>query len=616
MKRWGIKKRKELKRTAKTALKKHYGLLVMLCLIAAILGTECTSSLTGVKAVVQEREEETTSITVTGTSGITQEFLDIVLNGVSKTADGSSEGNQETDLQESNQKKEAKGAILGRSRGVFAMLVNGITSGSFIVSLIVGIKSIIGSEEAAVAILIFLSLLIVLFVRLFVMNTYQVIFRRMYLEGRCYDKVGVQRTLFLLKVRKWGKASVTLFVRSVYETLWQLTIIGGIIKRYSYILVPYIVAENPDISANQAVTLSRKLMKGHKWECFVLELSFIGWSILGMLTMGLTDLFYANPYKFAVMGEFYVNLRELGKKNQIEHSELLCDDYLYIKPENAVLAKVYADAANAETRTVQVTDKLTGIRRIIADIFGLVFWNSKDEQQYEKTEAEKVRLAHDNEARSGLTYPTRLSPITEKAKRTWIGDLHYIRYYSLWSMVMLFFIMSFVGWLWEVSLHLISDGEFVNRGVMHGPWLPIYGTGSVLILLLLNKLRKKPALEFFAAVVLCGSIEYFISWQLEQTYNGMKWWDYTGYFLNLNGRICAEGLLTFGLGGMMIVYVLAPLLDNLIRRIPKKALIICCLILITIFTADHFYSDKHPNMGKGITDYQSKVIILEPLRRA
>ena len=111
----------------------------------------------------------------------------------------------------------------------------------------------------------------------------------------------------------------------------------------------------------------------------------------------------------------------------------------------------------------------------------------------------------------------------------------------------------------------------MNRGTLHGPWLPIYGTGGVIILILLKKLRKKPLFEFLAAMVLCGGLEYFSSWYLEKTHGGQRWWDYTGYFLNLNGRICAEGLLTFGLGGLAIVYLLAPALDNLLSRIDTRS---------------------------------------------
>ena len=150
-------------------------------------------------------------------------------------------------------------------------------------------------------------------------------------------------------------------------------------------------------------------------------------------------------------------------------------------------------------------------------------------------------------------------------------------------MILIFFTLSFAGWVWEVSLHLITDGEFANRGVMHGPWLPIYGCGSVMILLLLNKFRRKPAVEFVLAMLLCGCVEYFTSLFLESLHGGTRWWDYTGYFLNLQGRICAEGLLTFGIGGMAIVYVLVPFLDGLFRKLPVRALIITACILSAAF---------------------------------
>lgn len=110
-------------------------------------------------------------------------------------------------------------------------------------------------------------------------------------------------------------------------------------------------------------------------------------------------------------------------------------------------------------------------------------------------------------------------------------------------------------------------------------------------------------IEFFSTIVLCGGVEYFTSWFLEVTKDGQRWWDYSGYFLNLNGRICAEGLLVFGLGGMVIVYVAAPLLDNMVDKVPAKILVPVCVALTIVFAADQIYSFKHPNVGQGITDY-------------
>ena len=104
-----------------------------------------------------------------------------------------------------------------------------------------------------------------------------------------------------------------------------------------------------------------------------------------------------------------------------------------------------------------------------------------------------------------------------------------------------FFIYSFFGWVIEVILFLFQTKDFVNRGFLHLPILPIYGFGGVLILVLLKPFRKKQLYLFITGIILAGILEYSTSWFLE-TFKGMKWWDYTGYFLNLNGRICLEGL--------------------------------------------------------------------------
>ena len=122
-----------------------------------------------------------------------------------------------------------------------------------------------------------------------------------------------------------------------------------------------------------------------------------------------------------------------------------------------------------------------------------------------------------------------------------------------------------------------------------------------MILLLLKKLRTTPVKEFFSAVLLCGIIEYMTSWYLEITNDGMKWWDYSGYLLNLNGRVCAEGLIVFGIGAMFTVYFAAPMLDNIYRKIKMKYLVVITVVLIMAFVADNIYSYFHPNEGEGIT---------------
>lgn len=174
------------------------------------------------------------------------------------------------------------------------------------------------------------------------------------------------------------------------------------------------------------------------------------------------------------------------------------------------------------------------------------------------------------------------------------------RRYSLRSLILMFFIFSFGGWIWEVCLHAAQTGNFVNRGVLHGPWLPIYGTGAVAILVVLEKFRRKPLLQFLLSAALCGCVEYAAAYCLE-AFHGQKWWDYNGSFLNIQGRVCGEGLLLFGLGGMMIVYVLAPFLDTWIAGLKRSIVIPLCAVLILVMCADQYYSAVYPNVGKGIT---------------
>lgn len=103
---------------------------------------------------------------------------------------------------------------------------------------------------------------------------------------------------------------LTMLLRGVYLFLWFLLfIIPGIIKSYAYRMVPYILADNPDIGYNRAIELSNQMTDGQKFEIFVLDLSFIGWFILGLLLLGI-GTFFVNPYVDATNAELYLSLRE------------------------------------------------------------------------------------------------------------------------------------------------------------------------------------------------------------------------------------------------------------------------------------------------------------------
>ena len=589
--------RKELKKSGLKVLKKHYIIFILLCLIAAFLGSEFSNSISITKLEKQILPKDS-QVVNNAKADIQNKAVDTVEKNTGINVNKEAKSIKK-------EKKKYSNKILATKRGVFATLVNTVDSGSLYLTIVMAAKSMIGTSQASVIISIIISLIIFAFYWFFFVNVYKVLLRRLFLEGRVYDKVAIKDLLFLLRVKKWFKATRTMARVVLYEFLWGFTIVGGIIKRYSYFLVSYIVAENPDINGKDAIKLSSDMMYGHKMECFILDVSFIGWELLSMFTLGLSNLFFTDAYKVAVFSEYYVRVRKEAIDKNIKNTDLLCDKYLYEKADNKLLEDTYYKSLDSITYTKY---KPKNIKERIEDIFGINLSSKEKEEKYEKNRINELLVKSiDNEVKA-KSYPTKLYIIKGKEKRHRFEVVNYLRHYNIPSLILIFFIFTFVGWMWEVALHLLNDGVFVNRGIMHGPWLPIYGTGGVLVLIILNKFRDKPLLEFISIIIVCGIVEYFTSYYLEIAHNGEKWWDYSGYFLNLNGRICAEGLLVFGLGGMAAVYAIAPALDNLIKRINTKLVITISIILVTAFTIDNIYSSKHPNMGDGITHYKSSYI--------
>ncbi len=586
--------RKAWKKAAKGNFKRHYLLFVAVCLALAFLGAAYGHSLGALRAQIPGAETGNTGLLAAG-SGVADVAKAMMENRLGHAGEQARE-------KEAQYRRENKEGIFGRSRGVLAQFVNSVTSGNILVIAAKTLLSLFHSPHIAALILILASFLLALFWWVFFRNIAAVVAARLFLEGRVYADVPLRRFFFLRDVRCWFRAARTMLFMVCLQVLWSLTVVGGVIKRYSYYLVPYIVAENPKISAKEAVNLSRRMMDGHKWECFLLELSFFGWGLLGVATAGASEILFSNPYRSASLCEYYASLRGQAGEKRLEGAEWLNDTYLFEKADARQLEEAYPEEEILEAIAKAPTG-LHGTRRFLAEAFGIAITDSLEEQAWQRSEEAKLRAERIRDEKEGTAYPTRLSALAEKERRGAFDPegIHYIRHYSLLSLALMFFSFSAVGWIWEVSLHLISHGVFVNRGALLGPWLPIYGSGAVLILILLNGLRGKPAQEFLGIVALCGVVEYFTSFYLEKMRGGLRWWDYTGYLLNLNGRICAEGLLVFGMGGMAIVYLLAPRFDNLLRRIPKKIRVCLCILLVALFAADVAYSTVHPNMGAGIT---------------
>ena len=595
-----MKSRKELKKSGLKSLKKHYLIFVLLCLIAAFLGSEFSNSLSITKIEKQFWPSK---------NEVVNKVKSDVNNKVEEKIGKDTTASKKVDKIKKNTEKKYK-KMTSNKRGVFASVVNMVDSGSLYLTLVYAFKSMVGTSSVGILISVIISLVVFGVYWFFFVNIYKVLLRRLFLEGRVYEKVSLKKLLFLVRVKKWFKATRSMARLVIYETLWSLTIVGGIIKRYSYFLVPYIIAENPDIDGKTAIKMSRDMMNGHKMECFILDLSFIGWRIIGMITFGLFDLFFTEPYEVSTFAEYYANLRKIAKEKSIPNADLLCDKYLYEKADSKLLNDTYYKSLKDITYKEY---KPTTAKEKIEDVFGIVLSSEEEEKEYEKNKVNELKIKSIQLELKGKKYPDKLYIIKEKEKRKRFEVVNYLRHYRITSLILMFFIFAFVGWLWEVLLHLLNDGAFVNRGVLHGPWLPIYGAGGTLVLIFLNKFREKPVVEFISIIVVCGIVEYFTSYFLEITHNGEKWWDYSGYFLNLNGRICAEGLLIFGLAGMAAVYAIAPALDDIIKKINRKVVITISIVLVSIFVLDNIYSKAYPNMGDGITSYKNEIILYDKL---
>ena len=135
--------------------------------------------------------------------------------------------------------------------------------------------------------------------------------------------------MYPYKKKKGIKNSIILFIRDLKLILWSFTIVGVFIKYYEYLMIPYVLAENPNISKKDAFKLSKELMYGNKFNMFKIDLSLLGYKILGLFTFNLFNIFYTNVYKETLYSELYVSIRKI-KYNTLTNKELLNDKKLYI----------------------------------------------------------------------------------------------------------------------------------------------------------------------------------------------------------------------------------------------------------------------------------------------
>lgn len=375
--------------------------------------------------------------------------------------------------------------------------------------------------------------------QVFISNLLLIGEKRFFLENHNYSATKISKIFFLFKLRCLIGPAWIMFCRSLFQGLWYLTIIGGIIKHYEYILIPYILAENPKISRADAFRLSKQLMMHNKWKMFRLDLSFLGLKLLSILTLGFLDFVFVNPYVTGCRTELYLTLRRNYVLSRCPRYEQLNDPYLeHVPSEDELLISkaLYDDSQGPYTK----------ISYFAPGEYPVFLFSVQPPFQAVK------------------------SPI--KADRK----------YDVRSCIFLFHAFSIFGWIMETMMYLFRDGFFSERSTLKIPWMPLYGIYGILLLLLAKRRHKKPVRVFLISLVLYAVTEYLFN-TVSELLLGYPLRDYSEFLMNINGRIYLGGALFFGLLGCAFLYYLAPRWTGYFMKLKPSTRTAMCICLSVLF---------------------------------
>ena len=261
--------------------------------------------------------------------------------------------------------------------------------------------------------------------------------------------------------------------------------------------------------------------------------------MLSLLSLGLVDFLYVNPYMATCKAELYLTLRRNYVLSRSPGYEYLDDSYLeHIPSEDELLISkaLYDDSEGPYTQTSY--------------------------------------FAPDQ-------YPVFLFSVQPpfSAVRSPVNP---VRRYDLWSCIFLFHAFSVFGWIVENLIQLLKTGAFSFDGAVFFPWAPMYGIFGILLLLFMKKLIPKPELVFFLNFAVYTLIEYLASWILELGYS-LKVTAYSDYLFTLNEHTYIGGSAVFALLGCAFLYYLAPKWTEAFSHLKKNIRIVLCILLSLIF---------------------------------
>lgn len=295
-------KRRYLKAKARKVVKNNYWTALIVCFLLALFTSEFGTSI----ILIWQGEDS-----------VDPNYIVKQENIVSDNEKAEEELSEIKEKEEEFQEKRSglNQVQLGIIEIIKANVNNLFKSEKYIFRIWDAIKSF-GIHETGLGVGLILISIIALIYIILIAEPLRVAGRKYFILARKEEntKMGVMKEIF--KKGNWKNVTYIMFFKNLYNLLWFLTIIGGVIKFYEYRMIPFILADNPKVSKKEAFELSRKMMKGNKWKTFVIDISFILWYILSIFTFGLLNILYVNIYKASTETELYNTLKD----NNVEKS--------------------------------------------------------------------------------------------------------------------------------------------------------------------------------------------------------------------------------------------------------------------------------------------------------
>lgn len=294
-------KRKELKNKAKEDVKKNYWTAILVCFLLALLTSEFGTSIIG---VWQEDDSMDPTYIIKNEN--------IIMN------DQINNEQLEEAKEKSEEIEERKANLSDIQIKVWEAIENTANSAVKSYKYIFKVWDSIASfnlNQIGLGIGLSLAAVIALIFTILIAEPLIVAGRRYFIKATEEENAKMNEMGEVFKKGCWINVTITMLLKNIYNLLWYLTIIGGFIKTYEYKMIPYILAENPTVNRKEAFKLSKEMMRGNKWKTFVLDLSFILWNMLSVITFGLLNILYVNPYKSMTFAELYKELKK-GTSNE------------------------------------------------------------------------------------------------------------------------------------------------------------------------------------------------------------------------------------------------------------------------------------------------------------